>query len=46
MIIIILLYNNNMPSKKLSFDPNYIDASPEVLIEMDKSNKIYKALRD
>ena len=46
MIIIILLYNNNMPYKKLSFDPNYIDASPEVLIEMDKSNKIYKALRD
>ena len=47
MFIIILWYNNNMPSKKLSFDPNYIDiVDPEVLKEMDESNKKYKALRD
>ena len=46
MIIIILLYNNNMPihKTKLEFDPFHID--PEVLQKMDDHNKREKALRD
>ena len=46
MIIIILLYDNNMPIHKtqLEFDPFHID--PEVLQKMDHHNKREKSLRD
>ena len=33
-------------NSSLEFDPFYLDVAPEVLREMDESNKKYKALRE